>query len=102
MFAAHRTYRKFLDQRFSPKSENEQAARLKELAESGARSMPRNKDEMRRLVERETNPAGIGDQVPDLTKPGARQQTHRLLGLELGHVETEQLLPAEHCGCHHQ
>src|SRR5439155_7428964 len=61
MFAAHRTYREFLDQRFLAKSENEQAARLKELAECGARSMPRTQDEMRRFLEREANPTGIGD-----------------------------------------
>ena len=60
MFAAHRTYHEFLDQRFSPKSENEQAARLEELAECGARSMPRTQDEMRRLLEREADPAGVG------------------------------------------
>ncbi len=33
MFAAHRTYCEFLDQKFSPQSDNEQAARLQELAE---------------------------------------------------------------------
>jgi hypothetical protein len=60
MFAARRTYLEFLDQTFSPKSDNEQAARLNELAEWRARPTRGTQDEMRRFLEREANPAGVG------------------------------------------
>ena len=50
MFASRCAYLEFLDQRFSPKSSNGQAARFKELAECGAKAMPRTQDEMRQLL----------------------------------------------------
>jgi len=53
MFAARSTYLEFLGQRFAPNSENEESARQKELAECGAREMPRNQAEMRRFLENE-------------------------------------------------
>ena len=53
MFASRCTYLEFLDQRYSPKSPNGQTARFKELAECGARAMPRTQEEMRRLLEGE-------------------------------------------------
>jgi hypothetical protein len=49
-FAAECTYAEFIGNRFDPKSENGHAARLKELAECGARPMPRTQDEMLRLL----------------------------------------------------
>ncbi|MCI0541606.1 MAG: hypothetical protein L0Z50_40930 [Verrucomicrobiales bacterium] len=64
MFAHGVTYFEFLDQRLSPKSENEKAAHFKELAECGCGSMPRTQTEMRRLLE--------GDR--DATARGATQQ----------------------------
>jgi len=50
-------------------TEHEQAAPLKELAECGAESMPRTKDEMRRLLEREANPVGIGEHTNQIDFP---------------------------------
>jgi hypothetical protein len=52
IFAADCTYTEFLGNRFDPKSENGRAARFKELAECGARPMPRTQDEMLRLLAR--------------------------------------------------
>jgi hypothetical protein len=54
MFAADCTYAEFLGDRFDPQSGNGRAARLKELAECGARPMPRTQEEMRRLLDGET------------------------------------------------
>ncbi|MCI0540099.1 MAG: hypothetical protein L0Z50_33250 [Verrucomicrobiales bacterium] len=51
MFAHGVTYLEFLDQRLSPKSENECAAHIKELAECGTGSMARTQAEMRHLLE---------------------------------------------------
>jgi hypothetical protein len=51
MFAHGVTYLEFLDQRLSPKSENERAAHFKELAECGSGSMPRTQAEMQRLLQ---------------------------------------------------
>jgi len=51
MFAHGVTYLEFLDQRLSPKSENERAAHFKELAECGSGTMPRTQAEMRQLLE---------------------------------------------------
>ncbi len=51
MFAAGCTYIEFLDQRFAPKSENEESARQKELTECARQGMPRTQAEMRRLLE---------------------------------------------------
>jgi hypothetical protein len=51
MFAHGVTYLEFLDQRLSPKSENERAAHFKELAECGSGSMPRTQAEMRQLLD---------------------------------------------------
>ena len=51
MFAARCTYLEFLGQRFAPHSENEEAARQKELAECSLRGMPRTPAEMHRLLE---------------------------------------------------
>ena len=62
MFAHGVTYLEFLDDRLSPKSENERAARLKELAQGGSGSMPRTQDEMRRLLERAATTASAGGQ----------------------------------------
>ena len=56
MFAAGRTYADFLDQKFAPKSENEQAARQDELAECVRGEMPTTQAEMRRLLENEGEP----------------------------------------------
>jgi hypothetical protein len=53
-FAAHCTYTEFIGNRFDPQSENGHAARLKELAECGARSMPRTQAEMLHLLAQET------------------------------------------------
>jgi len=60
MFAARRNYVEFLDQKFSPQSDTEQTARLKEIAEWGARSLSETQEEMRRVLEREANAAGVG------------------------------------------
>lgn len=51
MFAHGVTYLEFLDQRLSPKSENERAAHFKELAECGSGAMPRTQAEMRHLLD---------------------------------------------------
>ena len=51
MFAHGVTYLEFLNERLSPKSENECAAHLKELAECGSGSTPRTQAEMQRLLE---------------------------------------------------
>ena len=51
MFAHGVSYLGFLDQRLSPKSENERAAHFKELAECGSGAMPRTQAEMQRLLE---------------------------------------------------
>ena len=49
-FASGCTYTEFIGNRFDPQSEIGSAARFKELAECGARSMPRTQEEMRRLL----------------------------------------------------
>ena len=51
MFAHGVSYLEFLDQRLSPKSENERAAHFKELAECGSGSMPRTQAGMQKLLE---------------------------------------------------
>ena len=51
MFAHGVTYLEFLDQRLSPKSENECAAHFKELAECGTGVIPRTQVEMRHLLD---------------------------------------------------
>ena len=51
LFASGVTYLEFLDQRLSPKSDNERAAHFKELAECGTGRMPRTQGEMRQLLE---------------------------------------------------
>ena len=52
MFAHGVTYLEFLDQRLSPKSENERAAHFKELAECGSSgTMPRTQADMRQLLD---------------------------------------------------
>jgi hypothetical protein len=53
-FAADCTYTEFIGNRFNPESENGRAARFKELAECGARAMPRTQAEMLRLLAQET------------------------------------------------
>src|SRR6266705_2092903 len=53
-FAAHCTYTEFIGNRFDPQSENGRAARFKELAECGARAMPRTQAEMLHLLAQET------------------------------------------------
>jgi hypothetical protein len=55
-FAARCTYGEFLANRFDPGSESGRAARIKELAECGAKPMPRTQEEMRRLLARESDP----------------------------------------------
>jgi hypothetical protein len=51
LFASGVTYLEFLDQRLSPKSDNERPAHFKELAECGSGRMPRTQAEMRHLLE---------------------------------------------------
>ena len=51
MFAQGVTCVEFLEQRPSPKSENERAAQSKELAEGGSYAMPRTQAEIQRLLE---------------------------------------------------
>ena len=51
MFAHGVMYLEFLDQRLSPKSENERAAHFKELAECSSGTMPRTQAEMRQLLD---------------------------------------------------
>jgi hypothetical protein len=51
MFAHGVTYFEFLEQRVSPKSENERAARLKELAQCGSGLTPRAQPEIQRPLE---------------------------------------------------
>ena len=51
MFAHGVTYLEFLDQRLSPKSENERAAHFKELDECGSGTMPRTQAEMCQLLD---------------------------------------------------
>jgi hypothetical protein len=55
-FASRCTYGEFLASRFDPSSANGREARLKELAECGARPMPRTQEEMRRLLACESDP----------------------------------------------
>jgi hypothetical protein len=62
MFAARLTYLDFLNQRFSPNSDNEQTARQAELTAFGEGSMPRTQQEMRRLLECAATTAGAGGQ----------------------------------------
>ncbi|MGH7988802.1 MAG: hypothetical protein ACREDS_01215 [Limisphaerales bacterium] len=62
-FAANCTYREFLTNRFDPRSENGRAARFKELAECGAKLMPRTQEEMRLLLRQETDPANQPQQI---------------------------------------
>jgi hypothetical protein len=64
MFAHGVTYLEFLDQRLSPKSDNERAAHFKELAECGSGTMPRTQAEMRQLLE--------GDEAAAV-RPGVQQ-----------------------------
>lgn len=54
IFAADCTYTEFLGNRFDPQSANGRAARFKELAECGARPMPRTQDEMLWLLAQKT------------------------------------------------
>ena len=63
MFAKDCTYTEFIGNKFSAKSENGDAARFKELAECGACAMPRTQEEMRQLLERETNLANQPQQI---------------------------------------
>jgi hypothetical protein len=63
MFAADCTYTEFLGNRFDPQSENGRAARFKELAECGARPMPRTQDEMLRLLAQETGSINQPQQI---------------------------------------
>jgi hypothetical protein len=49
-FATGCTYTEFVDGRFNPDSTNGREARFKELAECGAKAMPRTQEEMRRLL----------------------------------------------------
>ena len=53
-FASHCTYTEFIGNRFDPQSENGRAARFQELAECGARAMPRTQAEMLHLLVQET------------------------------------------------
>ena len=62
MIAARLTYLDFLNQRFSPNSDNEQTARQAELAAFGEGSMPRTQQEMRRLLERAAKTSDAGGQ----------------------------------------
>jgi|SRR5947207_7238688 len=63
MFAAGCTYLEFLDQRFAPKSENEQSARQSEIARCALPGMPRTQAEMRLLLDNE------GDSTNAMVKP---------------------------------
>lgn len=63
IFAADCTYAEFIGNRFNPKSENGHAARLKELADCGARAMPRTQDEMLRLLAQETGAINQPQQI---------------------------------------
>jgi hypothetical protein len=51
MFAHGVTYLELLDQRLSPKSENERTAHFKELAVCGSGTMPHTQTEMRQLLD---------------------------------------------------
>jgi hypothetical protein len=62
-FASGCTYTEFVGNRFEPNSENGRAARFKELAESGARPMPRTQEEMRRLLAGESTPENQPQQI---------------------------------------
>ena len=53
-FTAHCTYTEFIGNRFDPSSENGRTARFQELAECGARAMPRTQTEMLLLLTQET------------------------------------------------
>ena len=53
-FAHGVTYLEFLEQRLSPKSQNERVAHREELAQCGLTPMPRTQSEMRQLLEVET------------------------------------------------
>ena len=57
MFAVGCTYLEFLDQRFAPKSDNEQSARQMELVECARQGMPHTQVEMHRLLENERDTA---------------------------------------------
>jgi hypothetical protein len=63
IFAADCSYTEFLGNRFDPQSENGRAARFKELAECGARPMPRTQDEMLRLLAHETGAINQPQQI---------------------------------------
>lgn len=63
LFAAHCTYTEFIGNRFDPQSENGRAARFKELAECGARAMPRTQAEMSRLLAREISATNQPQQI---------------------------------------
>jgi hypothetical protein len=62
-FASGCTYTEFVGNRFDPESVNGREARFKELAECGARPMPRTQDEMRRLLAGESDPANQPQQI---------------------------------------
>ena len=62
-FASGCTYTEFVGNRFDPLSENGRTARLKELAECGARAMPRTQEEMCRLLAGESDPAAQPQQI---------------------------------------
>ena len=62
-FASDCTYTEFVGNRFDPSSENGRAARFKELAECGARAMPRTQEEMRRLLAGEFTPENQPQQI---------------------------------------
>jgi hypothetical protein len=62
-FASGCTYTEFIGNRFDPQSENGRAARFKELAECGARAMPRTQEEMRRLLAGESAPENQPQQI---------------------------------------
>jgi hypothetical protein len=63
MFAKGCTYSEFLANRFDPRSENGRAAHFKELAECGARAMPRTQEEMCRLLEVESGGSCEQEQI---------------------------------------
>ncbi|MGH7951873.1 MAG: hypothetical protein ACREFE_08140, partial [Limisphaerales bacterium] len=62
-FASNCTHGGFLANRYAPNSENGRKMWLEELAECGGRIMPRTQEEMRRLLEHETESQNQPQQI---------------------------------------
>jgi hypothetical protein len=62
-FASGCTYTEFIGNRINPQSENGRTAHFQELAECGARAMPRTQEEMRQELAGKSIPENLLQQM---------------------------------------